>query len=191
MQKNVLNKMARFCFFTLISTLAGMWAGVVVADTRLNTQQMSQAEFEAAGLHKLSPEELASLNAWLAQTKSSAGEVQASAPMTPAPQQLPQNSQPEPQTTAEERFGREQVRKRQVEKDVPESITSRLIGEFRGWDGNTVFRLENGQVWRQRIGGRYRSPKKVNPEVVIEKGRFGYYLRLADKNRSIGVARVR
>ena len=34
-------------------------------------------------------------------------------------------------------------------------IRSRLASGFNGWSGNTVFYLENGQRWRQRLSGRY------------------------------------
>ena len=27
--------------------------------------------------------------------------------------------------------------------------TSRIDGEFNGWDGNTIVQLTNGQVWQQ------------------------------------------
>ncbi len=30
-----------------------------------------------------------------------------------------------------------------------ETVESRIDGDFEGWDGDTVFQLENGQVWQQ------------------------------------------
>ena len=32
-------------------------------------------------------------------------------------------------------------------RDERDSIQSRILGEFKGWDGYTKFNLENGQVW--------------------------------------------
>ena len=79
----------------------------------------------------------------------------------------------------------------QRKRDAP-VISARIQGEFKGWKGNTVFRLDNGQVWRQRVGGRYRTrPTLMEPEVIIEKGAFGYYLKVLETDRSIGVKRVR
>lgn len=37
-----------------------------------------------------------------------------------------------------------------------EPFEARIVGGFKGWSGSTVFTLDNGQVWRQRHGSRYR-----------------------------------
>ena len=37
--------------------------------------------------------------------------------------------------SAEERFGKEQVKVKAKPKDLPESISARISGEFRGWNG--------------------------------------------------------
>jgi hypothetical protein len=87
-------------------------------------------------------------------------------------------------------FGEEQLAK-PIPAEVPTEINARLIGEFRGWDGKTVFRLDNGQVWRQRVGGSYRSPRLNDPEVQVTKGRYGYYLKIMKSGRSVGVKRIK
>ena len=74
--------------------------------------------------------------------------------------------------------------------DVPEQITARLKGQFRGWTGDTVFRLDNGQVWQQRVGGKYRGKKLTDPEVIVQRGRWGYYLKVVGVKRTIGVRRL-
>ena len=38
-------------------------------------------------------------------------------------------------------------------RDERDSIQSRILGEFKGWDGYTKFNLENGQVWQQSSAG--------------------------------------
>lgn len=126
---------------------------------------MTDAEFHATGLHKLSETELAQLSAWILQRQ---GQV---------------TSDPE------SRFGQEQL-KNEAEKTVPESISSHIQGEFRGWKGSTTFRLANGQVWQQRVGGSYRSAPRSNSEVIINRGRFGYYLKIVETGRSVGVKRI-
>ncbi len=143
--------------------------------------RMSAEDFAAAGLEKLSEAELAHLTRWLDGLRQPPA-----APAAP----VPTPAAPEPRLSAEERFGQEQI-KAEPEPDVPAQINARIKGEFRGWDGKTIFRLDNGQVWQQRVGGRYRGKKRVDPEVVIEKGRFGYYLKLVDDGRSVGVRRLR
>ena len=70
-------------------------------------------------------------------------------------------------------------------------IRTRIVGEFTGWTGETLFRLENGPVWKQRLPGRwfYRAN---SPEVEIKKNMMGYWmLRVVDADRGIGVTQVK
>lgn len=55
--------MKRFVFFLLAAAL--IFGGVSIAQAQIE-QEMSPTEFKKSGLDKLSPEELASLNKWLA-----------------------------------------------------------------------------------------------------------------------------
>lgn len=71
--------------------------------------------------------------------------------------------------------------------EPPAEIRSRIDGDFAGWDGDTVFRLKNGQVWEQRTGGRWRHRAR-DPEVVITRNLLGFYrMELVDEGRSVGV----
>lgn len=70
-------------------------------------------------------------------------------------------------------------------------ITSRLSGSFTGWSGDTVFLLENGQRWRQRLSGRYFYQGEPNPAVKISRNFFGYYMMtLIDEDRAVGVSPI-
>lgn len=83
-------------------------------------------------------------------------------------------------------FGLEQQR-----DDEKKFIRSRLDGEFTGWSGRTLFRLENGQVWRQSEPGRFRT-QMDRPLITIERGVFNSYrLKVEGLNRSVRVKRVR
>lgn len=81
------------------------------------------------------------------------------------------------------------------EKDAAqkiERIDARILGDFSGWSGQTVFMLDNGQVWHQRLPGKYRYSGPPNPAVVISKNFLGFYvLTIGDTNRGIGVERVK
>src|SRR5215475_5696633 len=82
-------------------------------------QIMSPDEFKAAGLNKLTPDELAKLNAWLQgyrQTTEQAAEKKATA------------------------------RASRTKLDV---LVSRVDGTFNGLTGGTVIHLEDGTVWKQ------------------------------------------
>lgn len=123
---------------------------------------MSEEEFSAAGLEKLSAEELKTLNAWLVRYTAGDAEVL-------------QQSNPEV---------------REAQKD--HEIKTRIAGDFSGWSGETVFRFENGQVWRQRLDGKYRYRGPANPEVVIDKNWVGFYrMTIVETGKSVGVTPLR
>ena len=120
---------------------------------------MSADEYRAAGLEKLSDEEKQALDAWLLRYTAGDAEV------------LQESS--------------EAVRK--ARKDY--TIESRIVGDFTGWTGKTYFKLENGQLWQQRLNGRYRYDGPANPEVRIERNVFGFYrMTVVESGRSIGVS---
>ena len=58
----------------------------------------------------------------------------------------------EPSAAGEDtdQFGSERMTQTEEEAD---QITSRILGEFKGWSGYTEFQLENGQVWKQSSKG--------------------------------------
>lgn len=78
---------------------------------------------------------------------------------------------------------------RDAKKDY--EIVSRIAGEFNGWSGKTVFTLENGQRWQQRVGGRYVYRGEDNPEVTISRNFMGFYkLTIVGDERGVGVSRL-
>ncbi len=86
-----------------------------------------------------------------------------------------------------ETFGNERIA--QVEDEV-DQITSRILGEFKGWSGYTKFQLENGQIWQQSSEGLL-IVRINNPTVIIEKSFFGTYnLNVEGVNSTIKVRRV-
>lgn len=69
-------------------------------------------------------------------------------------------------------------------------IQSRHVGRFEGWSGDTVFPLENGQVWRQAESGRL-GWVAGSPLITIEKGWFGSFrLSVEGLNTSLRVERI-
>ncbi|MCC5806750.1 MAG: hypothetical protein JJU00_10525 [Opitutales bacterium] len=123
---------------------------------------MSGEEFHAAGLHRLSPEELEVLNTWLY------GYVELER----------REAVEEAIPSGEPSFGLEQVTQRVAsifQRDTPDEIESRIAGTFRGWRGNTVFKLENGQTWQQSGDGEF-FVRLEDPVVRIRRGTFGSYL---------------
>lgn len=146
---------------------------LALAATGLNAQsfssleeRMSEAEFRAAGLDKLSPEELANLNAWLRDRAASA------AAAMPA------------RARGDERVGF---------PDGPDSrsVVSRIAGEFTGWSGSTRFELENGQVWQQDEATSLRGVRADSPVVTIEPAFLGSFrMRVDGFNQRVRVKRI-
>jgi hypothetical protein len=130
-------------------------------------ERMSAAEFRNAGLDKLSPEELAELNAWLAKNGASRSTAAA-----PSEDRRGLREAPSPATRG--------------------PVISRLVGESTGWTYGTVFRLENGQVWRSvDRDSRLTGVRLTNPSVEIRQGLMGNWrLKFADYNTTTQVERV-
>lgn len=112
-------------------------------------ERMSQSDFHAAGLDKLSPQELAALNAWLRTHNTT----------TVVTQMVTPSGKPA--------F--------YADKDR-EPVESKIDGKFSGWYGNTVFRLENGQEWTQTESGQFSNGKYDHPKVKIKPMLLGSWL---------------
>ena len=98
-------------------------------------------------------------------------------------QDSPPVAQTQNNTQSSDSFG-------QVSEDQTSEITSRIIGKFDGWTGDTLFRLENGQVWRQS-GNGFLKVSMNNPKVTIEKATFGgFRLSVEGYNSRVKVKRV-
>jgi len=90
--------------------------------------------------------------------------------------------------TTEDQFGLERVDD-EKRKDI-KLIESRYVGEFTGWTGKTIFKLENGQVWQQAESGRM-SWKATNPMITIKRGFMGsYQLAVEGVNKKVRVKRI-
>jgi len=77
-------------------------------------------------------------------------------------------------------------------RDDDEPIRTRIAGEFRGWNGRTVFRLANGQTWQQTDGEVRAFSRRQEPEVVLTPTKLtGWKLTLADGGLWIRVKRIR
>ena len=126
-------------------------------------EQMTGKEFSAAGLDKLSQQELDVLNDWLRghsvatlETKTVSAEVADSA-------------EDQPELKSEDKDKDED----EDEDEDRTTITSKLVGTFDGWDGQSVFELENGQIWAQTSKTKFKTREIENPVAIIEPGMFG------------------
>lgn len=154
----------------LSAALALLFAGPVFADSFSSLEErMSAKDFKAAGLDKLTPEELQQLNEWL-RLRGAGG--QAGAPVA----------------VVEDKRGFMLDRDRDTS-----AIVSRIAGEFRGWDGTkTVVTLQNGQVWQSNDSGARMAVKLDSPGVTIESGMMNsWYMQIEGYNKKVRVKRIK
>jgi hypothetical protein len=146
-----------------LTLIAAVLCGAARADGPDIRKLMTPEEFEAAGLDKLSPQEIEALNRWVVRyTAHEAPEVRR----------------------------QDAVVKVEAAKADAEGIKTRIAGAFSGWDGDTVFRLQNGQVWKQRLEGRWHY-RAESPEVELRKNMMGFWvLRVVEPDKAIGVKRL-
>lgn len=151
-----------YSFFLIVSLSLCVQAGAADGKSFPGVKKlMTVEEFEETGLDKLSDAELKALNTWL--VRYTAGDAGIL------------------------REKNEEVLQAKKETE----ILSRIKGDFKGWTGETVFRLENGQVWRQRLSGRYTYVGPANPEVKITRNFMGFYkMTVIGTNRGVGVKLV-
>lgn len=149
------------------------------------SQSLTSADFAAAGLNRLSADELAHLDR-LAQVFQARAAQGTPAGFTPSKgiNTRPRGTAPAaPESTVVHPADREGFRSepaRQVKKTAPSAIeTSRIIGTVSGWDPRTKFSLENGEVWTVANYDYYTCPAVKDPVVEIRPAAFGgFWMRI-------------
>ena len=133
-------------------------------------ERMTDSEFRAAGLDRLSPEELASLNAWL-QSRLNA---------------IPNT------TVSRSQEGFKPDDGLFASGGDRGDIVSTIDGAFDGWSKGTVLKLANGQWWEITDDRSFAIPETQNPGVTISPAMLGTWLLKVDgDNRSARATRVR
>ena len=115
-------------------------------------EMMSPEQFKAAGLNKLTPDELQKLDAWLQGYR---------------------------QVTEQKAEKVASARAAKIEKTKMDLLVSRVDGTFYGLTGRTIIRLEDGTVWKQaNADDRYRPKVTDHPAAVVIHGIFGYKMQV-------------
>lgn len=153
------------------------------------TRGLSPDDFRAAGLGKLTADEIARLDALVQRHREGldAGRVNAGAVA---------RDEASPAVKARE------VSAPKADRDAKvvvapgtriefAAVESRLTGTFTGWDPRGVFALENGQRWREANGTTYVSPPLSAPKVRITPGALGtFWMEIEGVRLRVKVARV-
>jgi len=159
---------------------------------------MNVTQFKHAGLNKLSPDEINTLNTWLNQYLNSrampapASVRQAAATPSSNASSVPPAAESTSAAPASgiANFGADTMAPKESSRE-PNRIESRIAGQFTGWTGDTVFKLENGQVWKQAATGYYTNIQLDHPQVVIKKLSFGYLLTVPGHGETVFVRRIK
>lgn len=72
----------------------------------------------------------------------------------------------------------------------PDSIESKIDGDFEGWDGETVVKLVNGQIWQQSEY-YYTYHYAYRPDVLVFKNGSGYRMKVDGVDKAVGVTRLK
>jgi hypothetical protein len=70
------------------------------------------------------------------------------------------------------------------------AIESSISGDFHGWDGETIFKLDNGQIWQQAEYD-YTYSYSYHPDVTIYETRAGCRIKVEDEEETILVKRIK
>lgn len=74
--------------------------------------------------------------------------------------------------------------------ETPAVIESQIDGEFEGWEGETLVRLTNGQIWQQ-TEYHYHYHYAYMPTVLIFRKGGQYKMKVDGIERAVGVERLR
>jgi len=146
-------------------------AAPVAAQQPAIQAQMTPEEFKAAGLDKLSAEELARLNAWLGRTIED--------------ETARATSEAKARVVEEHRgfatFG------------SSEPIDARIAGDFHGFANGREYTLDNGHVWKQVDHARLSGVRLEGPAVRLTSSVMGnaWYLKVEGYNTRAKVVRVK
>ncbi len=72
----------------------------------------------------------------------------------------------------------------------PVAIESKVDGKFEGWDGETIVKLMNGQIWQQQEY-YYHYHYAYNPKVLIYKSGNSIKMKVDGINKAIRVSRLK
>ena len=135
--------------------------------TRGVEETMRPEEFKAAGLDKLSEDELQHLDAWLQGYRQNTQKKAAEQAQAKAEVEIKK---------ATEKATEEATKTARTKLDT---LVSRVDGSFDGIKGRTVIKLEDGTVWKQvNVDDHFRATVTDHPAAVVLHTTFGYKMRI-------------
>ncbi len=192
----------RLCYLLLAMVIAPQGFAEERNDAAFSgiERDMSAEERRATGIDSLSADELDALNQWLIERfdqvqESVTAEVTQEvreAVLEEVREEVREagEAEIERRVAIEVEAAKQEIADAPPEPEVSEPFEADIQGRFSGWSGKTVFPLDNGQVWRQRHGGRYRHTDD-DQRVRIYKNLLGMWqMKVLSTGRSVPVRRI-
>jgi hypothetical protein len=159
---------------------------------------MTADERVKSGIDSLTAQQREFLNSWLKARYGEPAQAEASESdtvigRTPATSATTEADVQAIETEVERRVAAK-LAATEAGKDSPKGeieFEARLVGDFKGWTGKTVFKLDNGQVWRQRSASTYRY-KGADTRVRFEQNWMGgWEMEVLSTGKSVLVKKLR
>jgi hypothetical protein len=77
-----------------------------------------------------------------------------------------------------------------VKTSCTPAVESTIAGDIEGWDGETIFKLDNGQIWQQAAYD-YTYFYAYRPEVTIYATTAGCRMKVEDESETVLVKRLK
>jgi hypothetical protein len=163
----------KYCFAAAL--LAVVFPLDVQAAEEVFSHAVRSEDFTAAGLGKLSPEELARLDALVRDYGSGALAEKAERSRAAEAKGNVELAKSPPASGGPSLLAKAKVLLTPGTQIEYATVDSRIAGEFRGWEGRTTLTLENGQRWQTAGGDSYVTLPTASPAVRIAPGAFGAF----------------
>jgi hypothetical protein len=159
---------------------------------------MSTEERLKSGVDTLTAEQRQFLNNWLKEnygrhTESAVARTTADKPSESTEQPAKLKATPEAiEAEVDRRVAAKLADERESEKAKQSDsvFEARLTGDFTGWTGKTIFKLDNGQVWRQRSSANYRH-RGSDRRVTFKKNWMGgWEMTVVSSRKTVLVRKV-
>ena len=159
---------------------------------------MSTEERLKSGVDTLTAEQRQFLNNWLKEnygrhTESAVARATADNPSESTEQPAKLKATPEAiEAEVDRRVAAKLADERESEKAKQSDsvFEARLTGDFTGWTGKTIFKLDNGQVWRQRSSANYRH-RGSDRRVTFKKNWMGgWEMTVVSSRKTVLVRKV-
>lgn len=155
--------------------------------------EMDKETSVSTGIIKLSQSERMALSQWLLNTEKKTKQISREKIKQEVKTELIAENQ------ANKKQEAEIIRQNKIknmgfrkEESTRDNIHSAIVGEFKGWQGRNIFKLENGQIWKQAESSSFYIPKRNNPDITIKPKSMNTWMLYVDGfGRGVRVKRIK